>query len=153
MIGTRYVVKKGDCLWKIARLKLGHGTEWKRLWEFNNSPQVLRLTRQPIPNPDLIYPDQLLLLPLLHGQAEQCPRGPENPPSLGVRSSHADHENALRATSPLADRVAKDLSPLAFKYALREIHMPSIVTPAYKAEFQLEGEITLVANKASSPAS
>lgn len=49
-----YTVVKGDCLWSIAKRKLGNGTRW---------PEIYNLNRDQISNPNLIYPGQVLTLP------------------------------------------------------------------------------------------
>jgi nucleoid-associated protein YgaU len=36
MLGERYVVAKGDNLWRIAARTLGSGKEWPRIWRYNN---------------------------------------------------------------------------------------------------------------------
>ena len=52
--GGTYTVKKGDCLWNIAKQFLGDGTRYKEIYELN---------RDKIVNPNLIYPGQVLTLP------------------------------------------------------------------------------------------
>lgn len=49
-----YVVKKGDSLWKIAKLFYGKGSEWKKIYNAN---------KDKIKNPNLIYPNQKLVIP------------------------------------------------------------------------------------------
>lgn len=49
-----YTVKKGDCLWNIAKKYCGDGTKWKELAGLNADKIV---------NPNLIYPGQVLTLP------------------------------------------------------------------------------------------
>jgi len=51
---SSYSVKKGDCLWNIAKKQLGDGSRWKEIYELN---------KDKIQNPNLIYPDQELALP------------------------------------------------------------------------------------------
>lgn len=50
-----YVVKKGDCLWKIAQRFYGKGSEWRKIYEANK--KVIGK------NPNLIYPGQKLVIP------------------------------------------------------------------------------------------
>ena len=52
---TSYIVKSGDCLWNIAKKQLGDGSRWKEIYELN---------KDKIKNPNLIYPDQSLILPV-----------------------------------------------------------------------------------------
>lgn len=49
-----YTVKKGDCLWNIAKSYYGSGTQWNKIYDAN--------TKQ-IVNPNLIYPGQELVIP------------------------------------------------------------------------------------------
>jgi len=51
---TSYKVKSGDCLWNIAKKYLGDGSRYKEIYERNQDK---------IKNPNLIYPDQELILP------------------------------------------------------------------------------------------
>lgn len=51
---TSYIVKKGDCLWNIAKKYLGDGSRYTEIYELN---------KDKITNPNLIYPDQVLTLP------------------------------------------------------------------------------------------
>lgn len=49
-----YVVKKGDCLWKIAQKYYGRGASWPRIFDAN---------RKLIKNPHWIYPNQRFVIP------------------------------------------------------------------------------------------
>lgn len=51
---TTYTVKKGDCLWNIAKKYLGDGSRYTEIYNLN---------KDKIKNPNLIYPDQVLTLP------------------------------------------------------------------------------------------
>ena len=55
---VRYVVKPGDTLWGIANKFLLHPWDWKTVWRANKN----------IPNPNLIYPGDVLVLSLKNGQ-------------------------------------------------------------------------------------
>ncbi len=84
MLGERYVVTKGDSLWRIAERKLGSGTQWTRIWKYNNRAEVSRVTGRSIPNPDLIYIGQVLLIPTRAGNEEEAiARGHATPPASG----------------------------------------------------------------------
>lgn len=50
-----YTVVSGDTLWKIAKAELGFGSDWPKLWEAN---------RDQVPDPDLIFPGQVLIIPV-----------------------------------------------------------------------------------------
>lgn len=49
-----YVVKRGDCLWKIAKKYYGNGALYTKIYNAN---------RDKIKNPDLIFTNQKLLIP------------------------------------------------------------------------------------------
>lgn len=51
---TTYPVKKGDCLWNIAKAIYGDGSKWKVIYEAN---------KDKITNPNLIYVGQVLTIP------------------------------------------------------------------------------------------
>lgn len=53
--GTTYTVKKGDCLWTIARKFYGNGSDWKKIYEANRDTIGK--------NPNLIYPGQTFTIP------------------------------------------------------------------------------------------
>ena len=64
-----YTVVKGDCLWKIAGMKQHYGNPrlWPAIWEANRDGVVSAPARTPktIPNPNLIYPGQVLRIPTM----------------------------------------------------------------------------------------
>lgn len=49
-----YTVKKGDCLWNIAKKYYGNGAQYKKIYNAN---------KDKIKNPNLIYPGQKFLIP------------------------------------------------------------------------------------------
>ncbi len=49
-----YTVKKGDCLWKIAKQMYGNGAQYNKIYEAN---------KDKIKNPNLIYAGQVLKIP------------------------------------------------------------------------------------------
>lgn len=53
--GDTYTVKKGDCLWNIAKQFYGNGTDWSTIYNANQSVVG--------GNPNLIYPGQVLTIP------------------------------------------------------------------------------------------
>lgn len=64
-----YTVVKGDCLYKIAGMKniYGNSRLWPAIWDANKSGVVSAPPRvaKTIPNPNLIYPGQVLKIPAL----------------------------------------------------------------------------------------
>ena len=49
-----YTVKKGDCLWNIAKKQYGNGAQYTKIYNAN---------KDKIKNPNLIYPGQVLTIP------------------------------------------------------------------------------------------
>ena len=72
---NNYTVVKGDCLSKIAGMSKIYGNMklWPALWEANKSGVVSAPPRIPktIPNPNLIYPGQVLKVPTLTSQQKE----------------------------------------------------------------------------------
>lgn len=63
---TTYTVKAGDCMWNIAKAKLGDGTKWKTIYELNK--ELIDSTAKKYGNASsmggtLIYPGMVLKLP------------------------------------------------------------------------------------------
>jgi hypothetical protein len=54
--GGTYTVKKGDCLWNIAKKFYGNGSKYTVIYNANKSK---------IKNPNLIYPGQVFIIPTL----------------------------------------------------------------------------------------
>ena len=52
--GQNYIVKRGDCLWNIAKRFYGNGSKYTTIYNAN---------RDKIKNPNLIYPNQVLWIP------------------------------------------------------------------------------------------
>ena len=52
--GQNYTVKRGDCLWNIAKKFYGNGSKYTTIYNAN---------RDKIKNPNLIYPGQVLWIP------------------------------------------------------------------------------------------
>lgn len=52
--GQNYTVKRGDCLWNIAKRFYGNGSKYTTIYNAN---------RDKIKNPNLIYPGQVLWIP------------------------------------------------------------------------------------------
>ena len=79
-----YTVKKGDNLWNISKANLGTPIKW---------PSIYDLNKDQIKNPDLIYPNQVLKLPI----AVQHPT-PE--PEQPVQEPPANNPPAVTPTPP-----------------------------------------------------
>ncbi|MEJ6404129.1 LysM peptidoglycan-binding domain-containing protein [Yoonia sp. 2307UL14-13] len=63
--GVPYNIKSGDTLWDIAARKLGDPYAWPRIYAFNNQPDVVNAGAKKIVDPDLIYADATLMLPIV----------------------------------------------------------------------------------------
>jgi LysM repeat protein len=65
-----YTVVKGDCLWKISKMKYGSPYYWPAIWDANKNgvanADALRNSRhKKVTNPNLIYPGQCMKIPTL----------------------------------------------------------------------------------------
>ena len=65
-----YTVVKGDCLWKISKMKYGSPYFWPAIWDANkagvvNKDQLTNRRHKAVTNPNLIYPGQVLRIPTL----------------------------------------------------------------------------------------
>jgi len=154
----RYVVRKGDCLWRIAEAKLGHGREWPRIWRYNNQPSIVRMTGGSISDPDLIYPGQVLMLPILPNQPMKQPAS--TPVTHGYSAIATNQSTANRkfdASQPRVDsngrprslkESLRDLrSPFSIKYRLEDVKLPPIVQPGFILEIKMIGDVLLRTHK------
>jgi hypothetical protein len=160
MLGDRYTVVRGDSLWKIAAKTLGGGKQWPRIWRYNNRPAVVRITGRSIPNPDLIYEGQLLLIPRLPTErmtsgdpndtssmshlAAAAPATPTNAPASVSDQSRPPALPPHRRT--LSDYLQHVRSPLSFKYRLDMRWPPQNVGTAV-LEVRMTGDFVLMTKK------
>lgn len=131
MLGERYVVKKGDCLWKIAAKRLGSGKQWPRIWWYNRRPEAIRITGRDIPDPNLIYIGQLLLIPRLRGAPLRQDNQTKEPATL----PQAEHPTAAQpqpSTSRPAQPTSKPANPQPEGTPMVDAVRDMYFTPAYK---------------------
>jgi hypothetical protein len=147
MIGERYTVKQGDNLWNIAQEKLGDGSQWPRIWRYNNRAAVIKQTGRGIPDPDMIYPGQLLILPVLSNSGKPGRAG-------GVTSitpSYLQQPNQVPTTSPQMGPLSRELpkiqSPISIKYRLDDFMFPPMAQPGVILEVKMSGDILLMSKK------
>jgi LysM repeat protein len=154
MSRARHVVQSGETLWGISEKTLGDGARWPRIWRYNNRRDVVRVTGRGIPDPDLIYPGQLLLIPVIpHHPVRSKHPHPSPPPSSAVAatssgSSAAPAPSAGRGNGPLARQLPKIASPISIKYRLDDLKFPPIVQPGVVMEIRMTGDIVLMTQKA-----
>ncbi len=65
-----YTVVKGDCLWKISKMKYNSPYFWPAIWDANkngvvNEAALKHRSHKKVTNPNLIYPGQVLKIPTL----------------------------------------------------------------------------------------
>lgn len=93
-----YTVKKGDTLWDISKAKLGDPSKWNSIFALN---------KDQIKNPDLIYPKQVLSLPLV----EEAPAPAQPMPQTPVAEEPAAPPVAAEPETPPA--VPAEPTPVA----------------------------------------
>ncbi len=93
----RYVVQEGDCLWHLADRFLGSPFQWHRIYQYNNRESVIKRTGRGIKNADLIYPGQVLYIPLIADLPQPPPKKKRQRP----KPKRLDRE-ARKMTAPFA---------------------------------------------------
>lgn len=143
MLGERYRVREGDSLWRICERRMGAGTQWPRVWRYNNRRDVVRYTGRGIADPDLIYPDQLLLLPIVSGSSER-PRTTGSAEIIGKGVRQAPPNAPL---GPLGQQLPRVQSPISIKYRLDDLKFPPIVQPNAILEMRMTGDLLLMTRR------
>ena len=100
MLGKPYIVARGDNLWNIAKKELGGGSQWPRIWRYNNRDEVRKVTGRGIPNPDLIYVGQLLLIPEIPGMPKAPVKEATPPGNLAPAQSQATRQHPALTPKP-----------------------------------------------------
>lgn len=95
-----HTVVDGDTLWDLAEHYYDSPWEWRRIWEAN---------RDSVPNPNLIYPDQVLTIPGREATVTDVAVQPAGrvPPPPPVSSSVGDHTVFYQDTSVMAAGVIR----------------------------------------------
>jgi len=99
-----YKVKKGDTLWGISKDKLGNPQKWTNVFDLN---------KEQIKDPNLIYPDQVLKLPIKASEAEK----PVEPVKPVVQEDPKPVDNKP-AVDPVKPIVQEDPKPVDDKPAV-----------------------------------
>ena len=149
----QYTVARGDSLWSIAQAHLGNGHQWKRLWRYNNRADVVKRTGRGIPDPNLIYPGQTLLLPVLPEHVVRRPAPTSDAPLVtpGLvrqpgRTSTGPAAPGVRGTPGLPP-VTTIESPISIKFRLEDLRFPPIVQPGAILEMKLAGDVILTSKR------
>lgn len=91
--GGSYKIVKGDTLWSLSGQYLKDPYQWTKIWEANKGV---------ITNPDLIYPDQEVLIPSLDAAAQmaEAPSAPAEAPASEPMAAPAE-EAATTEVAPV----------------------------------------------------
>ena len=125
-----YIVKKGDTLWDLSRRFLGAPTQWRSIYSYNVRPEVVRVTGKAIKDPDLIFPGQKILLPIL-------PQQPKIPKKVKPKEY---------PPASLKARIHKTCVPFASMYKLDDLPLleyESFTTPGFKASISFQGNVAI----------
>jgi len=145
MLGRPYVVVEGDNLWKISKRNLGGGSQWPRIYRYNNRREVIAVTGRGIKNPDLIYVGQRLLLPVVPG-APSTPSHKADPEGL-ISAASGPSPQPLRQPGPLSRELPKIQSPISLKFRLDDIRLPPIDVGTAIIEYRMSGDVLLRSSK------
>lgn len=109
------------------------------------------------PDPDLIYPGQILLIPKLPNQPGVAPSAPPlappafppHPPGppAGVSPQPLRTPSAPPGQGPLSQQLPAIKSPVSIKFRLDDIILPPIDTPAAVIEFRMTGDVLFMSRK------
>lgn len=124
-----YIVKKGDTLWGISSKYLGSPLEWPRIWRHNNRKNSIEITGRGIPDPDLIYPGQKLLIPDF--------------PGMSTKFKAVAEVNKQSPNKSLHEQLPKIKTPISLNYQLDDIKLPPMILPNAVVEIKLEGSVAL----------
>jgi hypothetical protein len=160
MLGDRYVVAKGDSLWRIAARQLGSGRQWPRIWKYNNRPEIIRITGRAIPNPDTIRVGQLLLIPRLPTTRVVAETGneqvanhlpvavePSQLPSASFERRSVSPSVPSKTPKDLAGEARKPHLPGFFKFRLDDLAWPAQDVGAAIVEMRMTGDVLLMSKK------
>jgi hypothetical protein len=135
MLGQKYVVKKGDTLWNLARKYLGDPSSWPKLYEHNNLPQVIAATGTKITKPGLIFIGQTIYIP---------PRDIPSAQPKPIGRKPIASANPITGKKP-----AVPFKGIPFLYKLSKLPKSKVVSEFFVAEIKLSGSITIQRSNAS----
>lgn len=126
MLGQEYTVRKGDTLWDLSKKFLGDPSKWPAIYEHNKKSEVIAKTGMRINNPDLIFVDQKIYIP------------------LEIPNFHS----TFPMPANLGNSPAKDkFRSIPFKYDFEKIPLTVTRTPLYTATVKLVGTVTIQSGK------
>lgn len=84
ILGKRYKIKPGDTLWSISREHLGSGSQWHRIYAYNNSTEAIKNGAKRISNPDVIHTGKILYIPILKDSDKISNKSEHNTPPASL---------------------------------------------------------------------
>jgi hypothetical protein len=130
----KYTIKKGDTLWDISGKFYEDNFKWPIIWKYNKY----------ITNPDLIYPKENLMIPIIIKDGETIKLGSEN--IFKLSNASGEVERAAYA----AEEVFRDFKKIKlndYEIVLDELLEDKVIATQEGRDFVTTGNILRVSNK------
>jgi hypothetical protein len=153
MLGERYVVTKGDNLWKIAARTLGSGKEWPRIWRYNNRRDVIAFTGAALPDPDHIPVGRVVLIPKLPNERitaalEQETPASSPPPALPTPGSGQMQRPGTAGASGALSQQLETTAPCPISFKFRtDYRLPPTDIGNAIVEVRMTGDVLLMTKR------
>ncbi len=95
---SQYIVVKNDCLWNIAKKVYNNPIMWKMIYDAN---------KHQIENPDLIFPKQVLVIPIIDEQAQPKIATKEARTTDNIAQEKAEEKTSLKENNVTQQVVSK----------------------------------------------
>ena len=96
---TRVIVRRGDCLWRIAQRVYGDAALWPRIWAANRGEHVAAVGKD-FTDPELIWPGQELTIPAVAAVSAPPVVAPTTVPPSAAAPPSAPQRPVRQPSSP-----------------------------------------------------